>query len=92
MRNATVENNAIVDCKIDAMAFRIYCYLLSKDDEHYFYNKDIQKALNIKDSKTIAKYMRQLEHADYILRERAKDENGKLLGGYKYKINYYGNK
>lgn len=89
----TLPNEIIEDVRISSGAFRVFCYISSKDDGWIVRNKDIQKRLNIKQAQTLANYYKELCESGWISRVRATDKNGNFLGGFDYHIMdkpYYG--
>ena len=89
----TLPNEIIEDIRISSGAFRVFCYISSKDDGWKVRNKDIQKRLNIKQAQTLANYYKELQSAGWIDRTRAVDNSGNFVGGFDYHIMekpYYG--
>lgn len=64
----------------------VYCYVASKPTGWKVWNKEIQQALNIKDSGTMSKYWKELLDTGWIARTRDKSENGQFSGGYDYEL------
>jgi hypothetical protein len=89
----TLPNEIIEDIRISSGAFRVFCYISSKDDGWKVRNKDIQKRLNIKQAQTLANYYKKLCESGWIKRIRAVDHTGNFVGGFDYHIMekpYYG--
>lgn len=81
-----IPNELLTDNKLSMGAKIVFCYVASKPTGWEVFNKEIQKSLNIKDSGTMAKYWKELLEAGWIKRERQKQEDGKLAGGYIYEL------
>lgn len=79
-----IPNELLIDSRLSMGAKVVFCYVASKPTGWEVYNKEIQKALNIKDNGTIAKYWKELLDAGWIERERTQKESGKLTGGFDY--------
>ena len=76
----TITNEIIIDEKLSAGAFRLYCYLASKPETWEVNNNDIKKQLKIGSKDTLSKYWRELIDAGWIEKSKAKDKNGKFNG------------
>lgn len=81
-----INPDIIVDNRISSGAFRLYCYIKSLPDDWEVNNNDLRKKLKISSNNTIAKYFRQLIETGWLNRERAKDEDNNLLGGFDYEV------
>lgn len=81
-----IPNALISDTQISAGAFRVACYLFSKKDGWKINNYDVKKSLDIKQNSTLAGYWKELLDCGWITRERIKDENGAVAGGYDYSL------
>lgn len=89
-RNFSQLPNAVIeDENLSSKAKALFWYLASRPDDWNFINKNIQKALGIKDKDTIAKYLKELIDKGWIEREKARDEKGQILGNYEYIINEF---
>ena len=91
LKNKFCENyfkvpNKIFDYELSAGAFQLYCYLLAKPDNWQIINADIKLKLNINSNHTLAKYWAELLDKKLISRERNKNENNQISGGYDYEI------
>ena len=91
LKNKFCENyfkvpNKIFDYELSSGAFQLYCYLLSKPDNWQIINADIKFKLNINSNHTLAKYWAELLDKKLISRERNKNENNQISGGYDYEI------
>lgn len=91
LKNKFCENyfkvpNKIFDYELSAGAFQLYCYLLSKPDNWQIINADIKLKLNINSNHTLAKYWSELLNKKLINRQRNKNENNQVSGGYDYEI------
>ncbi len=80
-----IPNEMITDTSISAGALRVLLYLFTKPDEWNVYNKDICKQLKISEQ-TLTKYWKALINSKWLRRERLQSEDGKLQGGYIYRI------
>lgn len=91
LKNKFCENyfrvpNKIFDYALTAGAFQLYCYLLSKPDNWQIINADIKLKLNINSNHTLAKYWSELLDKKFINRQRNKNENNQISGGFDYEI------
>lgn len=91
LKNKFCENyfkvpNKIFDYGLTAGAFQLYSYLLSKPDNWQIINADIKFKLNINSNHTLAKYWSELLDKKLINRQRNKNENNQVIGGYDYEI------
>jgi len=78
--------NAIIESEMSHGAFRVYCYLSSKPNGWKVRNRDIQIRLGIKQNQTLANYFKELIDSGWIEREQSKTKDGRLKGGYDYRI------
>lgn len=83
----TIPNLIILDGKLSHGAFRVYAYLLSKPNGWKVINSDIQKQLNIRQTQTLSNYWKELISLGWISRCRAKNDSGKIIGGFDYELN-----
>ena len=84
-----IPNDLVTDTTISAGELRVLLYLFTKPDNWKVYNADVCKNLNISE-KTLTKYWKSLTKSRWLRRERAKDENGLLTGGFNYYIGDFG--
>ncbi len=85
----SVPNQIVIDGQLSHGAFRVFIYLLSKPDGWTVVNTDIQKQQSIKQSQTLANYWKELITSGWISRNRIKNEDGKIAGGFDYELNEY---
>ncbi len=86
--NFSIIPNEILCAKELSFGARILlCYLLSKPSDWQVWNNDIMSKIGIKNKDTIAKYFKELIENGWLERKRGMKE-GKLTGGYIYKIVY----
>lgn len=83
-----IPNEMITDKTISAGELRVLLYLYTKPDTWDVYNKDICNQLDISEQ-TLTKYWKSLLKSKWLRREIAKDENGKLTGGYEYHLGIF---
>ncbi len=81
-----IPNKIITDTNISDSALRVYLYIASKPTGWNVFNKDIQKALNIKTNEKMSKIWKELIENGYI--ERQKVSKGSKLAK-EYKIGSY---
>lgn len=81
-----IPNALLTDNNLSMGAKVVYCYVASKPTGWNVWNKEIQQALNIKDSGTMSKYWKELLDSGWIERTRNKNENGQFSGGYDYEL------
>ncbi len=82
----SIPNQIIEDSNLSHGAFRVYCYLAGKPEGWNVRNTDIQKRLGIGQPQTIANYFKELVTNGWIKRDKSKNKQGKLIGGYDYRI------
>jgi len=80
-----IPNELITDLRLSNGSLRVVLYLFTKPDNWEVFNYNICKNLNISE-KTLSKYWKEILASGWMKRERKKDENGKLHGGYIYRI------
>ena len=85
-RFVQVPTSILTDTRLSMGARVVYIYVASKPDGWTVWNDEIKKAVGISGSDTLAKYWRELINAGWIIRERARDAAGKIIGGYDYTI------
>jgi predicted transcriptional regulator len=78
-----VDKSFIDDNKLSAGAKGVLLYMLSKSDDWQFYETEICNHFS-DGIKTIKKYIKELINNNYICREQARNEKGKIY--YKYEI------
>jgi len=81
--NKKIPEGLIRDPFVSHGAFRVYVYLLHQDTGKIS-NRNIMESIKIKDPRTIASYFSELIHGDYIERNRVRDDNGRINGGFNY--------
>lgn len=86
MNIVVIPNEILTDNRLSMGAKVLYCYLASKPYNLTVGNKEIQNSLNIKDSRTISKYWKELLNCGWLSRERNTDEKGQFTGGYTYQL------
>lgn len=82
-------NEVIEDKNLSSTAKTLFWYLASRPDNWVFVNNNIKDILKIKDAKTIAKYLKELEDVGWIEKEKMRDNAGRLTGNNNYIINEY---
>jgi hypothetical protein len=80
-----IPNELITDMSLSAGALRVLLYLFTKPDNWNVYNLDICKQLEISEQ-TLTKYWKILLDSKWLKRDKARDGEGKLTGGYVYLI------
>lgn len=80
-----IPNSAIIDMRMDAAVFRLYCYIYSKPGTWQINNNDIKKRLNIKTDHALAKYWKILLDIGLIKRYKSRNQSGKF-SGYDYEL------
>ena len=80
-----IPNELITDMTLPAGALRVILYLFTKPDDWSVYNKDICKQLEISEQ-TLTKYWKILLASKWLRRELSAGKDGKLTGGYIYRI------
>lgn len=83
-----IPNELITDLTLDSGSLRVLLYLFTKPDSWNVYNKDICKQLNISEQ-TLTKYWKILLSSKWLRRDVAQDADGKLTGGYIYRIGIF---
>ena len=87
LKNFSIIPNAIIiDKRLSANAFRIYCYLASRPDGWKVNNIDIKNQLDIKDKDTLTKYWKELLASGWLERTQEISEGGKFTGLYNYTL------
>lgn len=77
-----IPNSIIKDPNISGGAFKLYCYMSSRQEKWVFRVKDMMNMVGISNSHTVTKYLDILQAAGWVYRYR---EGG---GPLKYVINY----
>lgn len=80
-----IPNELITDLNLCNGSLRVILYLFTKPDDWKVYNLDICKNLNISEQ-TLTKYWKKLLASGWISREPSRNDEGKLTGGYTYRI------
>jgi hypothetical protein len=80
-----IPNKLITDLNLCNGSLRVMLYLFTKPDDWNVYNADICKQLGISEQ-TLTKYWKQLLSSGWLKREAARDDKGRLTGGYDYLI------
>jgi len=84
-RYSQIPNELITDLNLCNGSLRVLLYLFTKPDDWNVYNKDICKQLNISEQ-TLTKYWKTLLASGWLKREKSRNKDGKLTGGYTYLI------
>lgn len=80
-----IPNELITDLELCNGSLRVILYLFTKPDNWNVYNKDICNQLSISEQ-TLTKYWKKLLNSKWLQREPSRDKEGKLTGGYTYRI------
>ncbi|PAF51972.1 helix-turn-helix domain-containing protein [Helicobacter sp. 13S00477-4] len=97
LKNKIIKNfsqlpNQVIESKnLSINSKALFWYLASRPDNWIINNANIAETLNIKDRKTITKYLKELLDSGWIQREKIKDKCGKFTGNYFYIINEHNN-
>lgn len=82
-----IPNDLICDSDLSNAAHRVAMYLFSRPDNWNINNTDIMRNTGIKSPETMAAALGDLVKSGWISRERKRDSEGKIIGGFDYELN-----
>jgi hypothetical protein len=81
-----IPNAIFEDEELSPTSKLLYCYLSSKPSNWKVWNSEIKKNLCIKDDRTVSKSFKELLNANWVIRKKSINEQGKFIGGYDYEL------